>query len=155
MQTAESVCLWNYQYKNNYGKTSPPSSNNPVLPNKGLSLENLPYLACTERFACQDEMSSKASFLCVQCNTLQCPSCESELHRTSSNINHERLDLSQIGDELCSIDRRHRAIFYCSTCAMLFCCLCYENQHQHSDGREHKPQKSRDGIEYSPKAKNE
>lgn len=135
MQTAESVCLWNYQFKNN----SPPSPIN-NLSSKKINFDTTPYLACTERLACQNEMSSKAIFYCIQCNSLQCSLCEKEIHE---NLNHERLNLDEIDDESCSIDRRHQAIFYCPTCASSFCYSCYENQHQHSDGREHKPQKYR------------
>lgn len=138
MQTAESVCLWNYQYKNNYASNSL---------SKAVAFENVPYIACTERLACQDQMSSRASFYCVQCKSLQCSSCENELHEKLSNGDHQRLDLTQIDNESCAIDRRHRAVFYCSTCSMFFCCLCYENQHQNFDGRDHKPQKSRVIVE--------
>lgn len=140
MQTAESVCLWNYQFKNN----SPPSSTNNMSIKK-TSHDNSPYLACTERLSCQNEMSSKATFYCIQCSSLQCISCEKEIHENSNNEKHERLNLDEIDDETCSIDRRHQAVFYCSTCAAAFCYSCYENQHQHSDGRQHKPQKYRDG----------
>jgi hypothetical protein len=141
MQTAESVCLWNYQFKNN----SPPS------PNNKLSVDNTPYFACTERLSCQNEMTSKATFYCVQCKSLQCVLCEKDIHEDSNNDKHERLNLDEIDDEFCSIDRRHQAVFYCPTCAASFCYTCYENQHQHSDGREHKPQKCREGQRASPK----
>jgi zinc finger FYVE domain-containing protein 1 len=140
MQTAESVCLWNYQFKNN----SPPS---PIsnISTKRMTFDNTPYLACTERLSCQNEMSSKATFYCVQCNSLQCILCEKEIHENSTNDQHERLNLDEIDDEFCSVDRRHQAVFYCPTCVLSFCYTCYENQHQHSDGREHKPQKCREG----------
>lgn len=140
MQTAESVCLWNYQFKN----TSPPSSSSSMNKPSGkkIPVDETPYLACTERLSCQNEMSSKAIFYCIQCKSLQCYLCEKEIHVT---LNHERLNLDEIDDELCAIDRRHQAVFYCPTCALAFCYICFENQHQHSDGREHKPQKSRDG----------
>ena len=144
MQTAESVCLWNYQFKNNHNKNSPPSPLGSMASGKACP-ENAPYLACTERYACQNEMSSKATFYCVQCNSLQCVSCEKEIHNNPNSDQHERLNLEEIEDELCSMDRRHQAVFYCSTCALSFCYSCYENQHQHSDGRQHKPQKYREG----------
>jgi hypothetical protein len=144
MQTAESVCLWNYQFKNNYSKSSSPSSINIVSSGKIIRDSTL-YLACTERLACRNEMSSRASYFCIECNTLQCSSCDKELHECSVQDQHERLDLHEITDESCSVDRRHPAIFYCSTCTQTFCYSCYENQHQHSDGRQHKLQKYRQG----------
>ena len=140
MQTAESVCLWNYQFKPN----SPPSPIS-TMPGKKISNDQSPYLACTERLSCQNEMSSKATIYCLQCKSLQCLQCEKEIHENSTTDKHERLNLEEIEDEFCSIDRRHHAVFYCPTCALTFCYTCYENQHQHSDGREHKPQKYRDG----------
>ena len=140
MQTAESVCLWNYQFKNN----SPPS---PIsnLSTKKLPFDNTPYLACTERLSCQNEMSSKATFYCVQCNSLQCILCEKDIHQQSDNLKHERINLDEMDDEYCSINRQHPAVFYCPTCASSFCYACYENQHQRSDRRVHKPQKFRQG----------
>ena len=141
MQTAESVCLWNYQFKN----TSPPSSSSSAmnkLSGKKIPVEETPYLSCTERLSCQNEMSSKAMFYCIQCKSLQCHLCEKEIHLNST---HERLNLDEIDEELCAIDRRHQAVFYCPTCVLAFCYTCFDNQHQHSDGKEHKPQKSRDG----------
>jgi hypothetical protein len=146
MQTAESVCLWNYQFKTN----SPPSSNS-NMPGKKSTVDDTPYLACTERLSCQNEMSSKATFYCIQCNSLQCILCDKEIHENSK---HERLNLDEIDDELCSVDRRHQAVFYCPTCALAFCYTCFENQHQHSDGREHKPQKCREGQRVSTKKSN-
>ncbi|CAF1075055.1 unnamed protein product [Adineta steineri] len=149
MQTAESVCLWNYQFKNN----SPPSPINNMSIKK-TSPDNTPYLTCTERLSCQNEMSSKATFYCVQCGSLQCILCEKEIHENSTNDKHERLNLDEIDDEICSVDRRHQAVFYCRTCTLAFCYSCYENQHQHSDGREHKPQKYREGQTFINKTNN-
>lgn len=148
MQTAESVCLWNYQFKNN----SPPS---PIsnMSSKKTPFDNTPYLACTERLSCQNEMSSKATFYCVQCNSLQCILCEKQIHGNSDKKQHERINLDQIDDECCSIDKRHQAVFYCPTCATSFCYACYENQHLHSDGREHRPQKCREGQMLTSKKK--
>ncbi len=146
MQTAESVCLWNYQFKNN----SPPSPIN-NMSKKRNPMDNTPYLACTERLSCQNEMSSKATFYCLQCNSLQCLLCEKEIHENFNHEKHERLNLEEIDDEFCSVDRRHQAVFYCPTCALSYCYNCYENQHQHSDGREHKPQKCREGQRLSTK----
>jgi zinc finger FYVE domain-containing protein 1 len=100
-------------------------------------------LNCTEYQACDVKMSSKATFYCIQCSSLQCISCEKEIHENMDNKNHERLNLDKIDDEYCSVDRQHQAVFYCSTCALSFCYACYINQHQNSDGREHKPQKCR------------
>ncbi len=110
-------------------------------------------LNCAEYQACDAEMSFKAKFYCVQCNSLQCILCEKEIHQNSDNIKHERLNLDEIDDEFCSIDRRHQAVFYCPTCATSFCYACYENQHQHSDGREHRPQKCREGQMLTSKKK--
>jgi len=101
-------------------------------------------LSCAEYQACDAEVLSKAIFYCVQCNSLQCISCEKEIHQNSNYIKHERLDLDEIDDEYCSIDRRHPAIFYCPACISSFCYVCYVKQHQQSDGREHKPQKCRE-----------
>lgn len=142
MQTAESVCLWNYQFKNG----SPPSPNSTTQSNKKCSID----LTCTERLACQNEMSSKASIFCLQCNSLQCYSCDKDIHENIDSEQHERLNLDEIDDEFCSIDRRHSAVFFCPTCSSMFCYSCYENQHQHSDGREHKPQKFRTGQQTKP-----
>jgi hypothetical protein len=88
-------------------------------------------------------MSSKATFYCVQCNSLQCMLREKDLHGNMDNIKHERLNLDEIDDEFCSIDRRHPAVFYCPTCASCFCYACYIDKHQQSDRMEHKPQKFR------------
>jgi hypothetical protein len=143
MQAAETVCLWNYQYKSN--DNSPPSPLSNLSSPKG-AMDNTPYLTCTERLSCDGEMSSKATFYCVQCNSLQCILCEKQIHGNSDKKQHERINLDQIDDECCSIDKRHQAVFYCPTCAASFCYSCYENQHQHSDGKEHKPQKYREGI---------
>ena len=142
MQTAESVCLWNYQFKN----TSPPSSSMNKQSGKKIPIEESPFLSCAERLSCQNEMSSKAMFYCIQCKSLQCYLCEKEIHENST---HERLNLEEIEEESCAIDRRHPAVFFCPTCALNFCYICFENQHQHSDGREHKPRKSRDGDQRS------
>lgn len=140
MQAAESVCLWNYQFKNN----SPPSPIN-SMPSKKAPQDATPYLACTERFSCQNEMSSRAAFYCAQCNSLQCDACEKDIHDGAGNAQHERLNLDEMEDEPCSVDRRHHAVFYCVACAAAFCYSCFENQHQHTDGRVHKLQKCRDG----------
>ncbi|CAF0874456.1 unnamed protein product [Adineta ricciae] len=150
MQTAESVCLWNYQFKNN----SPPS---PIsnMSSKKISMEKAPYLACTERYSCQNEMSSKAIFYCLECKNLQCLLCEKEIHDHVGNSQHGRLMLDEIEDECCSIDRRHHAVFYCTACAAMFCYSCYENQHQHSDGRQHNLQKYRDGQKPTTKKTHE
>jgi hypothetical protein len=143
MQTAETVCLWNYQYKSN--NNSPPSPISNLSSSSKGAMDNTPYLTCTERSSCDGEMSSKATFYCAQCNSLQCILCEREIHQNSENTKHERLNLDEIDDEYCSVNKQHQAIFYCPTCALSFCYSCYENQHQHSDGREHKPQKCREG----------
>jgi hypothetical protein len=150
MQAAEAASLWTYQYKNN--DYSPPSLMSNLSSSKG-AFDDTPYLTCTERLSCDGEMSSKAKFYCVQCNSLQCILCEKEIHQNSDNIKHERLNLDEIDDEFCSIDRRHQAVFYCPTCATSFCYACYENQHQHSDGREHRPQKCREGQMLTSKKK--
>jgi len=150
MQTTEKAFLLNYQYKN-YNH-SPRSPMNNLSSSKG-AIDNTPYLNCTQRLSCDGEMSSKATFYCVQCNSLQCISCEKEIHRNLDYVKHERLNLDEIDDEFCSIDRQHQAVFYCPTCALSFCYACYENQHEHSDGREHKPQKCREGRMLIPKKK--
>jgi hypothetical protein len=142
MQSGETVCLYNYPYKSD--DNSPPSPMSNLSSSKG-AMNTPPYFTCTERLACEQEMSSKATFYCAQCKSLQCISCEKELHENIDNKKHERLNLDEIDDEYCSVDRTHQAVFYCPTCALSFCYSCYENQHQHSDGREHKPQKCRDG----------
>lgn len=145
MQTAESVCLWNYQFKN----TSPPSSSSSMNKPSGkkIPVEESPFLSCAERLSCQNEMSSKAMFYCLQCKSLQCYLCDKEIHENST---HERLNLDEMDDESCAIDRRHPAIFFCPTCALNFCYICFENQHQHSDGREHRPRKFRDDQRSKP-----
>lgn len=96
-------------------------------------------LNCTGHQAC----SSKAVFYCIQCSSLQCISCEKEIHQSSNTKQHERLNLDEIEDEYCAINRHHRAVFYCPTCTLSFCYSCYINKHQHSDGIGHKPQKYR------------
>ncbi|CAF4843715.1 unnamed protein product [Rotaria sp. Silwood1] len=88
MQTAESVCLWNYQYKN---KTS--------------------YLVCTKNFLCKNELSSKAIIYCIQCNSLLCILCDNDIHKNLNNKKHERLNLDEIDNEYCSINQQHQAIF--------------------------------------------
>src|SRR5580698_787618 len=99
------------------------------------------FLSCAQYQACDSEISSKATVYCLQCNTLQCILCEKAVHQISDNKKHERLNLDEIDNEYCSINKNHPAIFYCPTCTLSFCYACYVNQHQQSDGREHKPQK--------------
>jgi hypothetical protein len=140
MRAVGTVCSSNYQYKSN--ENSPPSPISDLSSTKG-AMDDTPYLTCTERLACEKEMSSKATFYCAQCNSLQCILCEKQLHENPDNTKHERINLDDINDEFCSVDRQHQAVFYCPTCALLFCYSCYENRHQHSDGREHRPQKCR------------
>ncbi|CAF1611172.1 unnamed protein product [Rotaria sp. Silwood1] len=118
MQTAESVCLWNYQYKN---KTS--------------------YLVCTKNFLCKNELSSKAIIYCIQCNSLLCILCDNDIHKNLNNKKHERLNLDEIDNEYCSINQQHQAIFYCLTCKLTYCYICYKNYHQKLDQQEHKLQK--------------
>ncbi|CAF3911121.1 unnamed protein product, partial [Rotaria sp. Silwood1] len=142
MQAAEKICLWKYQYKSN--ENSPSSPMNNISSSKG-SLETTSYLMCTERLACDTEMSSKATYYCTQCNSLQCILCEKQIHENSDNKTHERLNLDEIEDEYCSIDRNHPAVFYCPNCTLFFCYPCYENKHQYSDEKNHRPQKSKDG----------
>ncbi|CAF2386562.1 unnamed protein product [Rotaria sp. Silwood2] len=142
MQAAEKICLWNYQYKSN--EDSPSSSMNKLSSPKG-SLETTMYLLCAEHLACDTEMSSKATYYCVQCNSLQCILCDKQIHENSDHQKHERLTLDEIDNEYCSIDRNHPAIFYCPNCTLFFCYSCYENKHQYSDGKNHRPQKSKDG----------
>lgn len=102
-------------------------------------------LTCTEYQACDAQRPSKAEIYCLQCNTLQCAVCEEECHQDIGRRNHDRLTLDQIENESCSMNESHAAIFFCSTCASSFCYSCYITKHQQSDGRRHKPQKSRDG----------
>ncbi|CAM4913980.1 unnamed protein product [Rotaria socialis] len=142
MQTAESVCLWNYQYKN---QSSPEST-------KASSNDNTSDLTCTVHISCQKEISTKAIVYCKECHSLQCRLCEKKIHKNSNNKKHERLNLDEIDNEFCSINQQHRAIFYCSTCALTFCYICYENQHQNLDRRDHKLQKYRE--EQRPTTKN-
>ncbi len=101
-------------------------------------------LSCAEHEACDAEIS-EATVYCVQCNSLQCILCEREIHQSSAQKNHERLNLDAIDGEYCSINERHPAVFYCPTCALSFCYVCYMNQHQHSDRKKHKPQKFKKG----------
>jgi len=140
MQTAETVFSWKYQYNNN--DNSPPSPvSNLVSSSKG-AMDNTPYFNC---FSCAEEMKSKATFYCLQCNSLQCVSCEEEIHKESDMKKHERINIDEIGDECCSVNENHQAVLYCPTCALSFCYSCFENQHQNSDGEEHKPQKCQQG----------
>ncbi|CAF3563654.1 unnamed protein product [Rotaria sordida] len=101
-------------------------------------------LSCAAYAACDTKILSKAIFYCIQCDSLQCVLCEKQIHDSSNNRKHERLNSDEIDGEYCSINRNHPAVFYCSTCTLLFCYSCYKNKHQHSDGREHKLQKSKE-----------
>ncbi|CAF1118512.1 unnamed protein product [Rotaria magnacalcarata] len=143
MQAAENIGSWNYQYKNN--NNSPSSAMNNLSLSSKFAGKTAPYLACTERLACDTEMSPKATFYCIQCNSLQCVLCEKEIHENFDNKRHERLNLDEIDDEYCSIDRSHAAVFYCPTCTLLYCYSCYENKHQFSDGKNHRPKKCKEG----------
>lgn len=143
MQSSEKVCLWNYQYKSNNESSSPPMNNRSS--SSKLTGKTVTYLTCTERLACDTEMSPKAKFYCIQCKSLQCTECEKQIHENSDNKNHERLNLEAIDDECCSIDRNHPAVFYCPTCTLLYCYACYDNKHQYSDGKNHKPKKCKEG----------
>ncbi|CAF4884130.1 unnamed protein product, partial [Rotaria magnacalcarata] len=89
-------------------------------------------------------MLSKAIVYCIQCNSLQCISCEKQMHNSGHLKHHERLNLDAINNERCSIDPSHPAVFYCSTCSLLFCYSCYESRHQNTNGSEHKLQKCRE-----------
>jgi zinc finger FYVE domain-containing protein 1 len=109
------------------------------------AMDNIPYLTCLERVSCSEEMTTKATFYCQQCNSLQCVTCEKEIHQDSDKKKHDRLNLDEVDDEYCSVNKNHQAVFYCPTCALAFCYSCYETRHQHSDGKEHKPQKCREG----------
>lgn len=125
MQTAESVCLWNYQYKNNVSSSILKPSN----------------LTCKEQLSCQNEI---AHVYCTDCQKLQCIECEKKVHDDIKTKNHERLNLNEIDNELCSIDNQHRAIFYCLKCQSTFCYNCYETQHENNDRLEHKLEKNRE-----------
>lgn len=142
MHASERVCQRNYYHQTN--NSSPLSPMNNLSSSKG-AMDNTSYLNCTERLTCNGEMSSKATFYCPQCNSLQCISCEKKIHQQSENSKHERVNLDEMDDEYCSIDRQNPAVFYCPACALSFCYACYEDKHQHTDGREHKPQKCREG----------
>ena len=115
MQASETVRSWNHRYKRD--ENSPPSPMSDLSSRKG-AIDNTPYLTCTERLACEAEMSSKATFYCAQCNSLQCILCEKQIHENSDSIKHERLNLDEMDDEYCSVDRQHQAVFYCPTCAL-------------------------------------
>lgn len=110
-------------------------------------------LTCTEYQACDAQISCKAEVFCIQCNSLQCSVCEEEIHQHVGRRNHERLTLDEIKDESCSMNPNHQAMFFCSTCARNFCYECYVTRHRQSDGKKHKPQKSRDGQVQSTRTK--
>ncbi|CAF3400423.1 unnamed protein product [Rotaria sp. Silwood1] len=112
-------------------------------------------LCCTTYQACDSKIFSKAIFYCIQCDSLQCISCEKQIHNSSNNNKHERLDLNEIADEYCSINKSHPAVFHCSTCTLSFCYSCYKNKHQHSDGREHKLLKSKEEQTFITEKDNE
>ena len=139
MQASERTCRWNHQYNNAMSDSPPSSMNTKALP-KG-ALASTPYLLCTQRQACQSDASPQAKFYCPQCQTLQCTLCEQQMHDRHHEQTHNRLNLDEMDDECCSLDRSHPAVVYCSTCALSFCQQCYDCQHQHADGRLHKPQK--------------
>ncbi|CAF3548356.1 unnamed protein product, partial [Rotaria socialis] len=143
MKAAENICSWNHQYKSN--DNSPSSAMNNLSLSSKFAGKTAPYLTCTERLACDTEMSPKATFYCIQCNSLQCVLCEKDIHENFDNKRHERLNLDEIDDEYCSIDRSHAAVFYCPTCTLLYCYSCYENKHQFSDGKSHRPKKCKEG----------
>ncbi|CAF3717882.1 unnamed protein product [Adineta steineri] len=152
MQVGETVSSCNYQYNNNENFPLSPMSH--LSSGKGV-IDNTPYLTCMERLACEAEMSSKATFYCTQCRSLQCILCEKEVHNNSDTKQHERLNLDEIDDEYCSVDRQHQAVFYCPTCALSFCYGCYEDQHQHLDAKTHRPQKCREEPIITTKKNNE
>ncbi|CAF3510717.1 unnamed protein product [Rotaria socialis] len=101
-------------------------------------------LMCTAYQTCDSKILSEAIVYCIQCNSLQCISCEKQMHNSGHLKQHERLHLDTINNERCSIDPSHPAVFYCSTCSLLFCYSCYESRHQNTNGREHKLQKCRE-----------
>ncbi|CAF0821645.1 unnamed protein product [Adineta steineri] len=152
MQVGETVSSCNYQFNNNENFPLSPMSH--LSSGKGV-IDNTPYLTCMERLACEAEMSSKATFYCTQCRSLQCILCEKEVHNNSDTKQHERLNLDEIDDEHCSVDRQHQAVFYCPTCALSFCYGCYEDQHQHLDAKTHRPQKCREEPIITTKKNNE
>jgi hypothetical protein len=137
MQAAESICLWNYQFKNNHPKeTSPATIDSPLT-------EATSYPICTEHLTCQNEISTNAHVYCIECRSLQCLTCDGERHSTSPQEPHQRLTLEEIVDQWCTLDRRHRAQFYCVTCKQYFCLLCFDYQHPRSAERTHKVEKTR------------
>ena len=142
MQTGETVCLWKYQFENN-GNTSSSPMNHLSSTKKG-AMDSPLYWACTERQACADQMSAKATFYCAQCRSMQCEACDKHVHANADMKNHQRLNLDELDDEFCSIDRNHPAVFYCPACAQTFCYRCFEDQHQHLDRKQHIPQKCRE-----------
>ena len=98
---------------------------------------------CKTHRACNLNTSAEATVYCTQCDSLQCTLCEQLVHGDFNDGQHERLSLTQIDGEYCSIDEQHSAIFYCTTCRVSFCHSCHETQHAKSDGRVHKLQKFR------------
>lgn len=142
MHPGETVCLPNYTYKNN-------NNNSFSTPMTSLSspediMDSIPYLVCQLRLTCAQKKSPNATFYCPQCNSLQCVSCEKQIHENAATKHHERLNLNKIDDEFCILNKSHQAVLYCPTCLSSFCYSCFQNQHKHCDRKKHKPQKYRD-----------
>lgn len=111
-----------------------------------------PYMSCTVHRACKAEFSSPAAFFCLQCNALQCERCERQIHQDAEQMDHKRLNLNDMDDECCSIDKNHRPALYCPACAQVFCRQCFKEQHQSGEKRAHNPQAYReDPIFSTPK----
>lgn len=142
MQTGEAACLWKYQFKSTSNTSSSPMTH--LSARKKGAMDSPPQWNCTERRACIDQMSAKATFYCAQCSSLQCEACEKYAHENANMKNHRRLNLDELDNEFCSIDRTHPAVFYCPACAQTFCYSCFEDQHQHLDRKQHIPQKFRE-----------
>ena len=139
------------KYKSNLYSTSSSMTSTASL-SRSVALNAPPYMSCTMNRACKAELSSPAAFFCMQCNALQCDRCERQIHQDANQMDHKRLNLNDIDDECCSIDKNHRPALYCPACAQAFCQRCFEDQHQSADKRVHKPQAYReDPIFSTPK----
>jgi hypothetical protein len=138
MQKIERRGSWNH--KSRLHSNSHISSMNRIA-SSTCALDATPYLTCTIKQACPSNEYTEATFYCVECNTLQCIQCEKTIHGRTNEFNHQRLNLDEIKDEHCSMDRNHAAVLYCSTCASSYCYQCYEQQHV--DRQDHRPQKFR------------
>ncbi|CAF1662576.1 unnamed protein product [Adineta ricciae] len=138
----EAASAWKYQHKNS--EDSPSSAISDLSPMKDL-IDSSPFFECTTCSAQQRKVASKAVCYCQQCKSLQCATCEKEIHELIGSVEHQRVTVDEMFNGHCSVNTEHQATIHCPLCKLSFCHSCDETQHECFDGKVHKSQKYRNG----------